>query len=353
MSGFEVYGASTSSTEGSKPKVDVDFNALNDYVIEEVNCKQPETLSGYISMIVDLGTQKQPDAEYDLDEKDKGKTAEQLTTEYEAELAHNFEGDAQYGKITKFDLSYDDKAKAKVLRKFVKQKPRQSIAYAVDFPDIQLNKGKFFGNDTGETQPLRLWAGGQFYNKFQKKILIQNLIPLKVKKDDKDRWTMAATSIPYKMAVAAKLIETGQPFVPQSVDKLLGRTFQFSIQVFNKEVEDKKYYTEKMKFIGALQRGSKEFEGVTTHLVQFNKENDPEAIKELRKHVINTIANATNFEGSAIQKQLKELRPFSLPKDGEDQEGDVTETQPEPTEAIGKKSKAKPAPAAIDEDLPF
>ena len=111
------------------------------------------------------------------------------------------------------------------------------------------------------------------------------------------------------MAVASKIIETGEAFLPQDIDKLLGKTLQFKAQVFfNKGKDGKQYYTEKVSFAAGLARGQTERQVDKTYLIQFNKENDPQALKELRAHVINTIEQATNYEGSVIQKQLAELR---------------------------------------------
>lgn len=305
MAGFDVYGVSTS--EGKKKESNVDFNALNQYVIGIAECEQPETLNGYISYIVDLGTQKQPDSEYNVDEEDKGLTIEELEEKYA--------DDIESGKIRKFDLSYDNDVKAKVIKKFVPQKDRQSYVYAVDFPDIMLDKGQFFGVENSEPKPLRLWSGGQFYNKAKEKMLVQNMIPLKITKDEKIGWTMNTKSATYKMALASKLIKTGEAFLPQDLDKLLGQTLQFQVQIYNQpsnKGDGKEYYTEKLKFVGAIQKKDKPFENVETHLIQFNKENDEKALKEVRKHILNTIEQATNFEGSAIQKQLQSIRPESL-----------------------------------------
>lgn len=328
---FDAYSVGTNSNNDSnRPKVD--FDALNNYVIETAACQEPETLTGVISVIVDLGSQKQPDAEYDLQGEDVGKTAAELTEKYAQEIAE--------GKISKFDKSYDSVAKSWVIRKFVPQKDRQSIAYAVDFPDIQLDKGQFFGDDSGETKPLRLWSGGQFWNKYQKKMLIQNLTPLKITKDDKVGWTMKSNSLPYKMAVASKVTKQGDAFLPQEIDKLLGKTMQFKVQIYNEQGKDgKQYYKEKMSFVGGLGRGQKEIELDKTYLIQFNKDNDPEALKELRKHIINTIENATNFEGSAIQAQLLEARPHTFKKN------DETPTTPKVNTTVTNDD--------LDDDLPF
>ena len=313
MSGFDVYAPSTTSTQSDKPKVD--FDALNKMVVETCQLQQPETLLGVVAVIADLGTQKLPDSEYDLDKEDEGLTIEELTAKHSALLAENHPTEKQVGKITKFGKSYDSMKKEWVIRKFVKQADRQAVAMAIDFPDITLDKGKFFGETEPNPKPLRLWLGGQYWNKFigeKGKMLIQNVIPLKVTniaQPPAKVWSMNPKSIPHKMAVASKVVETGEAFLPQDIDKLLGKTLQFKAQVFfNKGTDGKQYYTEKVSFAAGLARGQTERSVENTYLVQFNKENDPQALKELRAHVINTIEQATNFEGSAIQKQIDEVR---------------------------------------------
>lgn len=308
MSGFEVYGAQ--QTSSNKGKSNVDFDALNDYVINTVDCVEPATWNGYISYIVDLGTQKQPDGEYDLEDEDKGLSIEELTEKYSEDIEN--------GVIRKFDKSYDSVSKSWITRKFVPQDDRQSFVYAVDFPDIQLNKGQFFGNDEAETKPLRLWSGGQFYNQAKGKMLLQNFIPLRYKniadKGEKPIFSFGLTSQPHKMAVASGIVKKGDAFAPDNIDKLLGKTMQFEIQIFNKPnpKTGKSYYTEKLKFIGAIQKKDKPFEDTETHMIQFNQENDEKSLKEVRKHILNTIEQATNFEGSAIQQQLLQVRPESF-----------------------------------------
>ena len=326
---MEVYGATTQQAKSNKPTVD--FDALNKYVVETCRLQQPETMLGVISVIVDLGTQKQNDAEYDLEPEDKQLTIEQLTEKYSLDIHE--------GKIRKFDKSFDSKTRSWVIRKFVPQQDRQSIVYAVDFPSIMLDKGKFFGEEEGKNvKPLRLWIGGQYWNKYQEKMLVQNVIPLKVKNIADDgqpkKWSMATNSSLYKMAVAAKIINQGDAFLPQDADKLLGKTLQFKTQVFfNRGKDGKDYYTEKLAFATGLTRDQAEKQVDSTYLIQFNQENDPQALKELRKHVVNTIENATNYvnqetgEPSAIKRQLEALRSGSQGAETPKQE---TPKQPKP-----------------------
>lgn len=301
--------AKTSVTNSDRPQVD--YKALEDHVIETVDCEQPETLNGVVVGLVDLGEQAIKDSEYDVDKGDEGLTVEELMEKYSSKLAENYEGSEQFGKIVKFDLAYDNKLGKKVIKKFVKQAPRQCVCYVVDFPSILVDKGQFFGEDS-EPKPLRLYSGGSFYNTFQKKELIQNLLPLKwsninTDKSGKPIFSLALTSQLHKMAVAAKLVKTGEPFTPDRVDELLGKTLQFKVQVGR---NDKGYYFEKLGFVGAIQKKDTPYEDVNTFMIQFGEDNDPEALSQLRKNVLNTIMNAINFKGDAIESQLKELKPY-------------------------------------------
>ena len=305
---FKTTAISTATTTSTRPTVN--FDEINQYVVDTVGCQQPETLNGVVVGIIDLGNQKLPDAEYDVDSGDEDLSVEELESKYASDIAE--------GKISKFDYVKDwsTRPPKDVIKKFVPQKDRQCISYAVDFPDIMLDKGQFFGGDS-EPKPLRMYFGGQYYHQGLKKMVVQNLLPLKVTNIAKDvrndkLWSLSPKSQLHKMAVAAKLINTGEAFLPDNIDQLLGKTLQFQVQIGFNEKGDKKYYFEKMKFLGAIQRKDKPFEDIDTFLIEMDGENDPEALSNLRKHIINTQMMATNFEGSALQKQLEEVRPHSV-----------------------------------------
>lgn len=328
---FDVYNANAGDTASNKPSVD--YDALNRYVVETAQLQQPETLRGVVSCLVDLGTQKQNDGQYNVDKGDEALSVEQLTEKYSQEIAE--------GKITKFDTAWDNDEKAFLIKKFVPQKDFQSVVFAVDFPNIMLNKGKFFGDENAEPKPLRLWIGGQYWHKGLSKMLVQNVIPLKVTKDDKiTGWTMNPRSTLYKMALGAKLIQTDEAFLPENIDALVGKTLQFKAQVFFKKGKDgKEYYTEKLTFAAGLARDQAELQLDSTHAIQFNKPNDPQALKEIRGHVVNTIKNAVNYDKSAIKGQL---------------EGTTAEAPTETPAKVVDKPKTPVAPApALDEEIPF
>src|SRR5574338_1362934 len=118
---FNAYGAG--QKESSNEQKQVYFNELHKYVVETAALQSRETLVGYISMIVDLGTQKQPDAEVEF----KGTPADE-----EKEIAAK--------PATYFKNGYDQNRKP-VRLKCWPQKPIQCVGVAVDFPDILVDKG--------------------------------------------------------------------------------------------------------------------------------------------------------------------------------------------------------------------
>lgn len=331
---FEIYGATKSDTPKQS---DVDFDALNRYVVETAELQSRETVTGVISMIVDLGEQDLPDAEVTFTG----------TPEEEAEIKST-------SPDTYFKDGFDGETKKPVRLKCWPQKPQQCVAFAVDFPDIVVDKGKFFGDS--KPLPLRLWLGGQFYVP-TKGMVIGRPTPLKYTNLDKTRktkvWSLAQNSLPYKMAVAAKLVEAGQAFLPERVDELLGKAFQFTAQVYMKPGNGgKEYYTEYVNFAAALGRGMKTpvlpFEPM---MIQFNADNDPKAIQEVRNHVVNTIKGANNYEGSKIKAQIEAIRGQKPAEEAPKEDAPVA------PRGKGTKAKAAPTPAPdfdnFDDDIPF
>lgn len=327
---FETYGVDQKESSNANK---VDFDGLNKYVVNTAKLEERETLVGYVSMIVDLGTQEQPDAEVVF----------VGTEEDEAEAIAE-------KPLTYFKDGYDQESKKQVRFKCWPQKAVQCVAVAVDFPEIILDKGEFFG--ASKPLPLRLWLGGQFYIP-EVGMVIGRPSPLKVNKKLGD-WSLDQKHLFYKMAVADKQIKPGQVYKPQQIDQLLGKAFQFDAQVFFKEHKGKEYFTEYVKFVSGLGRGQSAPELLTEPMmIQFNKENDEAAVKELRAHVVNTIKRASNYEGSAIQKQIESIR-------GVQQKTDTPETkvvQDQDSTYIVEKPKRKVKdvvpPDDWESDIPF
>ena len=319
---FKIHGGQQQSASTAPT---VDFDALNKYTVETAGLQDRETLVGYISQIVDLGAQKLPDQEYVFTG----------TEEDEAKIVSEKPG-------TYFKTAFDWETKQQARFECRPQKDQPCVAFAVDFPDIMVDKGQFFGES--KPLPLRLWLGGQFYTQ-EDGMVIGRPTPLKYTNLDKSRktkvWSMAQNSIPYKMAVAAKLVKNGEPFLPERIDELLGKSFQFSAQVWMKESKGKEYYTEYVNFVGALGRGQAECQHVTVpQLIHFDADNSEESIKELRAHVVNSIKKATNYEGSKIKSQIEQWR-FNKDK--------------APSEAPKKDNVGSPQPDfdSFEDDCPF
>jgi len=328
---FDSY--SVGQTESTN-KPTVDFDALNKYVVETSGLQQRETLTGYIAGIVDLGTQELEDAEQVFlgDAAAEAKLIEEKPDTY-------------------FKDGFDDKGKPARLKCWP-QKPQQCVTLAIDFPEIMLNKGQFFGDDKGEEKPLRLWLGGQFYLK-DAGMVVGRPIPLRVsniaeKGAAKAVWSLAPNHTLYKMALGAKLIKPGEVFLPKNIDGLLGVSLQFEAQVFFKESKGKQYFTEYVKYVSGLGRGQSAKELATTpFMIQVNQKNSPEALKELRNHVVNTIKRAENYAGSLIEKELGEARPA---RQEESEKADDTPAANPVPKSPSKPVKAAPK-APVDDDF--
>lgn len=332
----------TSGNSNSGDTKTVDFDALNQYVIDTVGLTKRTTISGYISQVIDLGTQELEDAE----------------TEYKDGPAKEAEITAE-NPDTYFKDGIDRESGKPVRLKCWPQKPQQCVAIAVDFPRKLVDKGKFFGNS--KPLPLRLWLGGQFYNSTKKLMLLGRPTPLKVTNLDKTRatkvWSLAQNNLLYKLAVGSALIEPGEAFLPGRIDELLGKALQWSVQVYNKPAKtgEKKFYTEYISYVGALSEDQVVPEQLTTpQMVQMNQPNEDEAVKFLPSHVVNMIKLAENFAGSAMEKQLS-VRGSKGGGTPATQAAKPQGENPKPTPKGAKTAAEKEAElqAAFDDDLPF
>jgi hypothetical protein len=326
--------------------------AMNEYVVKEAKLEDKDTLVGYVSMLVDLGKQIQEDGQMDSD----------IPANEEAEYIEK--NPTNYFKDFK-----DPKTKKTKRVKCFPVKAQQCVAIAIDFPDILLDKGQFFGDKTGTKIPLRLWLGGQFFRKGEGVMTIGRPISLQNRKNDEGKWSFAKNHQLYKMADAAKLLDSDDCFVASQIDELLGKAFQFEVQIhFNEGNDGKKYYTEYIKFLGALGRKDTEPEIIVEPMmVQFTEDNDDVAIKDLRSHIINTMRLSVEYAGSKVAHQIEKLRNIkplaNVPT--ENDEKAVPAQQSKVTKGQGKAAPKKDAevgkglPSAfgatddLDNDIPY
>ena len=283
---FETYGVSgepvaTGSADGKK----VDWDALNNYIVETCGLQDGDTLVGYISALYDLGIQTPADSEY------------VFTGTQEDEAAEIAKNPSVYFK----DGFDDNKAPARL--KCAPSKPFQHVTFAVDFPEIMLDKGKFFGDDSG-AKPLRLYLGGDFWMGKEIGKVVQN--PFSMKNTTKTgAWSFDSKATIYKMAVGAKLIKDGEPFESKRIGELLGKSLQWKVKIDLTENKGKFYLNQKIGYAAGLGRGQQPIEPVMELVyVGFNKDNDAQAVNEIPSHIVNTMKRASNFEGSKLQQQL-------------------------------------------------
>ena len=334
--GFNVTKADGSVQESSG--VQVDWKALNEYIVEAAGLQQPETLVGVISGLYDLGIQPQEDAKMEF-----SGTASDEVAEVEKNAGCYFET----------DIDYQDGKKEKRYKRWP-VKDQQSIGMSIDFPDILIDKSPFFGGDS-DPKPLRLILGGEFTPAKGADTILSKPFPLSIRKNDKtnNKWSFPFNSTLYKMAVACKLVSVGSPFLPQDIDQLVGKAFQFKTQIcFNHGG----YVQEKCSFAAGLARGQSEpeFDEGLLHMIQFTVDNEVSDLKQLRKSVKNTMKRASNYEGSAIEAQLNTLNPpqsRSNSNEG-DSEGSSEKSPPSRNKAPAAK-KETPKKSVKEEDLDF
>jgi len=340
---FDTYsndGEQQSGSTGDSPKVD--YNALNKYVAETANLQNKEVLIGYISSIIDLGLQPQED----------GKVV--WTGSAEDEAAAITEEAEKYGQSNSyFEDGIDPKTKNPTRYKRWPKKPAQAVAFAVDFPDIILDKGQFYGES--KPLPLRMYLGGEYWDSNARQHVMQRPFFLEMKKEQ-GVWSFAKNSTIYKMATAAKIVAGDGSFVKQNIDELLGKRLQFQVEIKTNESGGKTYLNEYIAFASGLGRGMKELDVVTPlSIVQFNQENTEESLVNIRNHVTNTMRRATNWEGSKVKDQLEAISKARGDKPSEsDAAADEVNAPSKPAETKPVRSKPTPPPVEdFDDDIPF
>lgn len=326
---FGVRGTSGNNSNSDRPQVN--WELLNKTIVEEAGLQQPETLVGIVAGIYDVGIQPQPDAQYPwtgTPEEEEAEIAKDSSVYFE-DLKDYQDG----GKIKRYKLK--------------PVKAAQSVVFAIDFPDVKVDKAIHFGNS--DPKPLRLLLGGE-YTPPKGKTIAARPVALNKRKSEKTNgvWSLPFNNTAYKMAVAAKLIKQGEGFLPERLDELLGKAMQFKAQVF---LNDGKYYTEKCSFAASLSRGQvvSEYDESLLHIIQFDEDNSEAALKQLRASVKNTIRNASDFDESKIKDQIGE----GFKKDEALAKGNSDKSSPAKAEPESDGEDFSPDEDSFVDDIPF
>ena len=317
----------------------VDFDALNKYIVEQVGCStKPEAVIGIVSGVIDLGLQAQEDAKM----KWTGDAASEA-----AELEKN---PNQY-----FETLPDEKGVPTRYKRWA-VKAQRSVAITFDVPSIMLNRGKFFAEDgVGEELPFR----GLLNNEFGVKGIGKTVgkpYSLREQRNDNGTWSLKNNTILHKLAQAVDALDEQGNFKPAYLGNLIGGAAMFNVHVFLNKQGEREYLNEKMSFNGPV---PKMMQGMIPtldekhmYMINFQGEQDLEALEQLRQSVINTMKMAEDFEGSDVQKALIEIGKI---KAGES--APVAQAAQRPAEQAQRQAPA-PQPEPIDfdsfeDDIPF
>lgn len=293
---FKFNVTKTTTTEGGSKK-EVDWDKLHEHIISAAGTeKKARSIPGVISGIYDLGEQNRGDAEIDVDDAEFRKKFPE------------YDGSDSSKKLiaSKRNGSYFKDEAGKTFYCYP-QKAVQQVAIAVDFPQILVDKGQFFGKSN--KLPLRMLLNGEF--SINKERIVGKPFSIVEKKYDDGVWAFAKNNGLHKLADAVEILDERGYFTKDRIGELLGKVALFKMRVWMKPAKtgDKKFFTEEISLSGPIPEGVNvpEYDESILHGVNLYGENDEESVKQLRLCVKNTIKGANNYEGSDIQKLLVKL----------------------------------------------
>lgn len=335
---FQPSTQPSTNTGGNSNSNPVDWDALNQHVIETVDLQESEAVIGVVSGIVGLGVQEQEPAEEDYKQ----------TSEQEEKLK-NIEGAEVITKYGKEILTYP-------------RKDREQVAIFIDFPQYMVDKGKFFGGESNPS-PFRIMLNGEFMLQTAEgyvKIVQRgyNLAITNHGDQSNKLWGFGKNSTLHKLGAATNSLNNNGLFLPQDLGKLLSKPVLVDLQVFmkpSKKDASKSYYTEICKLQGKV---PKMMESMVPELddkylfgINFDSDNNPNHLKQLRASVKNTIKRAKNYEGSKIQQQLGELEQ-SGGSTGGSQTSESSSQQPDDKPEQSHSEEDKSSQSAAQEPEP-
>lgn len=338
---YELNIAFNAQIGAPKRESNIDFDAVNTYKVETCGLSaKPKTIPAFISGIIDLGLQEQEDA----------RKVSNLTPEGEEALIAQHRAE---GKETYFEDGIDPQTKKPCRFQRWPQKPVQMVAMTVDFPQIMLDMGQFFGESN--VRPLRMLLNGEFT--VQGTRVIGRPYAIKHVKHPDGTFAFAKNSTIHKMADAAELLDDNGYFYAKDLFKLVGKPLMFKVQVYLKEHNGKKYLQEDISFVSAVPEGlpvpevSDELASQIFYGINFS-DPDPKALKETRLAVKNTIKRATNYAGSKMQQVLESLEGGSN-GGSSGNSSNTAKADAEPQKAVEAVPANVQGVVVDDDDAPF
>lgn len=302
MTGFTFVTTTNTTTEGGNRPA-VKWDELNAHVVEAAGGGKVRSIPGVISGLIDLGEQNLEDAAIQtIDVQFRKKFPK-----YDGSDAQKAVVIADYAKRENVRFEMVDGVEC---LRYV-QNPVQQLAVMVDFPQVLVDKGQFFGNSN--PLPLRLPLNGEFTLPGEKVKVVGKPYNIKEMKHDiggnKSVWAFAKNNGIHKLADAVGLLDANGLFTKGRIGELLGKVAQFQFQVYMKPGKSGgEFFTESIKLVGMVPEGvpvPEVPEGIL-HGVNLYSENDADTVKQLRVAVRNTIKRANNYAGSPLSAMLED-----------------------------------------------
>ncbi|ATN93414.1 hypothetical protein [Pseudoalteromonas phage J2-1_QLiu-2017] len=338
-----------------------DWSALNAHIVEAVQstigCEEglPEETIAVIAGIVDYGIHTHINMELCINPDpnatgannfrrgrlQKGKGHLYAPNEEEALGAFNTEG---YPELTDEEIDAQIAAGKTMIR--YESIPSREVGYILDFPEITVDKGQFFGESN--PAPYRVLYGGTFQG------LPSRPIKVSGRKNDNDVWCCAENSLHVKLAKAAR-INTKDGLPQDDILSLIGKQVKVQLEVY---LAKGKYLQEKVSNFSPLSRGQEplEYNEDLLMYVGFNdEENDAMSLRYLTSAMKSYMKQASNYEKSVVKGQIEalEAKDEQARAQGQSQAKPQAKTQaPAPKKATSKPAPQEP-PVDFDQDIPF
>ena len=317
--------------EGTGEYKEVDWKAYNEYISstvqETIGCEEgtPSAVIGIISGIVDYGKHQDPERVEPMDEGDA------KTKAWKKRMVES-------GKATNQDGIFNFQAA-----------PCQEVGFFVDFPNITVDKGQFFGESN--PAPYRVLLGGIFNREPAQKTKVQGY------PNENKVWVFGDKSRATKLAKSAKLKDLKDGFPQERLLELIGQAVTFNVEVF---INSAGFLQEKITNPAPVMMGMPvpEINEDLLFYVGLNEENEDTYLKYLTKPVKEYMKAAIDYQGSLLQKQLEstESTEGNAPakQDPAPKSAPVAQKQePAPKKAANTSPTYNEPPMDFDDDIPF
>ena len=341
--------STTERSQSNEQSSGFDRESYQNHVIEQCGTQDKHrTIPAFISGYYDLGLQPQKNYEtlYSPEHKDYEKMKEAV---------EKGEASVKVGNIYISEQGSKGQWHNDVEIYSKPRPPKKAIAWCFTFPQILVDRDKFHGKDSNP-KPLNLIMGGEGWvsrpdDSSKNMNVIQDLMFNQENTNNPSgTWGFGQTTNLHKMGLYLELLNEHNLLTQDKLGEMLGKPLQVRMRVYNKPMKKGgTWFTEELKIVSEVPEGLPvpEFDDSFIHGINFNDKNtpnDPMTVKNLHSRVVNTLRLASNFEGSVIQKELREA--------GRLYEGNSEKSTQEALEASQQASKPSEGNESPKEEKP-